>query len=68
MASRIPGFTSGLKPPTSQVTVTKRRGIEPAAGTQPVDKRPRTAEDAQSDILFFNSIFRQFLMFTIYFT
>jgi len=48
MASRIPGFTSGLKPPTSQVTVTKRRGIEPAAGTQPVDKRPRTAEDAQT--------------------
>merc|ERR1712071_349276 len=32
----------------SQVTVTKRRGIEPAAGTQPVDKRPRTAEDAQT--------------------
>jgi len=48
MASRIPGFTSGLKPPTSQVSLTKRRGIESTAASQPADKRPRTAEDAQT--------------------
>jgi len=49
MASRIPGFTSGLKPPTSQVgSLAKRRGAELAATAQPTDKRPRTAEDAHA--------------------
>lgn len=50
MASRIPGLTSGLKPPTSQTSLSKRRGVETTA-TQPADKRPRTAEDTQSNMI-----------------
>ena len=49
MASRIPGLTSGLKPPTSQTSLSKRRGVDTA--TQPADKRPRTAEDTQSNMI-----------------
>ncbi len=52
MASKIPGFTSGLKAPSasSQLPLLKRRGNETtsaAATTATAEKRARTTDDAQ---------------------
>lgn len=48
MASKIPGFTSGLKPPSTSSSLSnlaKRRGTE-VSSVQPTEKRPRTTDDA----------------------
>jgi len=51
MASKIPGFTSGLKPPTTSSSLSnlaKRRGTEAVSTAQPTEKRLRTTDDAQT--------------------
>ncbi|XP_046449773.1 carboxy-terminal kinesin 2-like isoform X2 [Daphnia pulex] len=50
MASKIPGFTSGLKPPSTSSSLSnlaKRRGPE-VSTVQPIEKRPRTTDDAST--------------------
>ena len=52
MASKIPGFTSGLKPPsTSSLTSVAKRRVPDMSSTQPIEKRPRTTDDAQSELI-----------------
>lgn len=55
MASKIPGFTSGLKPPTTSTSMlpslAKRRGAE-GVPSQPIEKRARNSDDSQGNLLF----------------
>jgi hypothetical protein len=66
MASKIPGFTSGIKPPTTSsqlpLPAIKRRPDIPtnASTSQPAEKRVRTTDDAHSEFfIWFNFVMCQ---------
>ncbi len=67
MASKIPGFTSGLKPPSTSSSLSSlaKRRVPEVTTTQPTEKRPRTTDDAHSKVLLY-SIKSAYLMFIVF--
>ncbi|XP_032789035.2 carboxy-terminal kinesin 2 [Daphnia magna] len=50
MASKIPAFTSGLKPPSTSTSLSNlaKRRVPEIITSQPTEKRPRTTDDAHT--------------------